>query len=103
MGNSDDNRRRIHMDDARKLITGSDPRMSQGADAEQAMRFTIANFVRECYDAGMNPMVMIEMLLAGAAFIGDNSGVSRQQMQKVIGEIALGPDRQLVFAPGARS
>lgn len=103
MGQSDDNaRRRVHMDDARRVITGSDPRMAHSEDARQAMRFQIAEFVRQCWDAGYDPMVMIEMLLAGAAYLGDNVGVSRQQMQKVIGEIQLGQERQLIYTPGGR-
>jgi hypothetical protein len=39
------------------------------------------------------------MLLAGAAYIGDNHGVSREQMAKVIVAIALNQNRQLVWTP----
>lgn len=98
MGESDDaRRRRVHMDDARALVTGFDPRKAHGEDEKQSMRFTIAEFTRRIYDAGYDPLVIIEMYLAGAAFVGDNSGVSRGQMQKVIGEIALNTDRQLIY------
>ena len=98
MGNSDDaTRRRDNMDASRKIITGNDPRLATSEDARQAQRFKIAEFVRQAYDGGYDPMVLVEMLLAGAAFVGDNYGVSRQQMAKVICEMRLADERQLIY------
>lgn len=100
MGDSDDaRRRRIHMDDAARVVTGTDPRLAHSEDARQTMRYQIANFVRQIYDAGYDPLVIIEMLLSGAAFVGDNHGVSRQQMAKVIVELAVRGDRSLIWVP----
>jgi hypothetical protein len=100
MGQSDDaRRRRIHMDRATHAVLGVDPRTSGSEDARQAQRFQIADVVRQLHDAGYDRMLMIEMLLAGAAFIGDNYGVSREQMAKVIVQISLADSRQLIIAP----
>jgi hypothetical protein len=100
MGDSDDaRRRRVHMDDATRQITGADPRKAHGEDAKQSQRFQIANFVRQVYDAGYDPLVIIEMLLSGAVFIGDNTGVSRQQMAKVVVELAINENRSLIWTP----
>ena len=100
--NSDDaRRRRIIQDDATRQIdpAGDNPRASQAEDDLAAQRFQIASVVRQMHDAGYHPLTMIEMLLAGAAFLGDNYGVSRQQMQRVIGEVTLGADRSLIWTP----
>lgn len=100
MGESDDaRRRRLHMDDATRAITGADLR-STGADAAQSQRFIVGNFIRQLHDAGYDRMILIEMLLAGAAFLGDNYGVSREQMAKVITSIKLSEDRSLIWTPG---
>lgn len=101
MGQSDDaKRRRIHMDHATRVVTGIDPRTSGSEDARQAQRGQIAEVVRSMHDAGYDPMLMIEMLLAGAAYLGDNYGVSRDQMAKVIVQISLSDTRQLIYTPG---
>lgn len=97
---NDDARRRLAMDGASKIITSIDSRKASSTDDQQSQRFKIANQIRTFYDAGFDPMIIIEMLLAGAAFVGDNHGVSRSQMQKVLGEVSIGADRQLIYTPG---
>lgn len=98
MGESDDaRRRRVHMDDARRMVTGVDVSKSASEDDKQAQRFKLAEVHRQFYDAGFDPLVMIEMMLAGACFFGDNHGVSRQQMAKIIEAIDIGQNRQLIY------
>jgi len=99
MSSFDDERRRREMDRARQIITGDNPRASTSEDAKQAQRRNVAEMVRRFYDAGYDPMVLVEMLLAGAAFIGDNHGVGRGQMAKVLHELNLSPDRELIYTP----
>lgn len=84
------------MDDAKRMVLGETGNTS-GEDEKQAQRFKLAEFVRQAYDAGFDRMIMVEMLLAGACFIGDNHGVSRQQMAKVVEAISLGENRQLIY------
>lgn len=99
MGTSDDDRRRIHQDAMTAEVTGVDPRKSSEGDARAAQRRTIAEMVRQLVDGGFDPMLIIEMFLAGAAFLGDNHGVSRQQLANWITEVRMADGRQLVYVP----
>lgn len=92
-------RRRLRVDDVSKQLLGIDPASAQGEDALQAQRFKVGVFIRECIDGGFDPMTMIEMLVTGAAWLGDNYGVTRQQMAKAIVDVEMKRDRQLIFNP----
>lgn len=101
MGESDDaKRRRAAMDHASKIVTGIDVKRDSGADALAAQRFVLANFHRQCFDSGFDPMTMIECLLAGAAFFADNHNVSREMLAAFVTKVALQGGRELVFKPG---
>jgi hypothetical protein len=91
--------RRVFVDDATKQVTGEDVRLKGSADEQAAQRYQVAEFIKSIHDAGYNPLIIIEMMLAGAAFLGDNYGVSRQQMATVIVEIALSDQRTLIWTP----
>lgn len=95
----DEKKRRIRVDEAVKHVIGDSNRVGTGSDAERAQSFVIAKFVRECFDAGFEPLNMIRMLCAGACFLADNSGVSREQLVEVIRAAKLMPGRELIFDP----
>ncbi len=58
-------------------------------------RFAVAAFVRECYDRGFDPVTLAQSLLVGAAWLGDNTGISRAAMAKVIHMAKLPDGAQL--------
>lgn len=85
--------------EALKVVTGSD-QLKRASDTDRAtQRVTFAQLVRQVYDGGWDRMTLIESLLAGACFLADNHGVSRQQLCAFVAELALSKDRELVYAP----
>lgn len=85
--------------DAHKIITGVDPRTSAPLLEENTVRMQIATMVRELFDAGADPILMIQCYMAGAVWLADNSGVSRDQLVKLVNAIELKRDRSLIFKP----
>lgn len=92
-------RRRLRVDDASKQTLGVDPKTQGGADAIAAQQFNVGVFVRQCFDAGYEPITLIQTLLVGAVWLADNVGVSREQLAKVVYAVELKSDRQLIWMP----
>ena len=90
-------RRRL-LDQARTTLVGGDQNRASSAD-RQAQRAQIAEFVRTLIDGKFDPMVVIEMLIGGLAFLGDNHGVSREQMADALREVAIAKDRTFIYTP----
>lgn len=82
-------------------IIGDNPHATTTSGERQAMRKKIGEMVRGIIlDRGMDPFVTIEMLIAGCAFLGDNYGVSRDQMCRALSSVSMRDDRTLIVKPG---
>jgi hypothetical protein len=98
-----ESRRRDNAAAAWAEITGEDPRRGTATMDLHDQRMFVGNIVRQLVDKGFSPYVVIEMLIAGAAFLGDNFGVSRALMAKAIVDVDVQPDRpSLILDPSAR-
>lgn len=86
--------------EAYKTITGVDPRTSGPQLEEQTVRMKVATMVRELFDAGADPIVLIQSYLVGAVWLADNCGISREQLVKLVTAVELKRDRALIFKPG---
>lgn len=95
---SNKERNRQFAAEAFATIAGKDPREDSASMSLQEQRVWIAERVREILDKGFSPYVLIEMLIGGLAFLGDNFGVSREQMARAIVQLAL-ENRTLVYRP----
>lgn len=94
-------RRRAERDaKARKIITGIDPSKATSSADEHTVRVQIATMLRQLYDAGIDPVVLVQSYLAGAVWLADNSGISRDQLIEAVKLCAMKSDRQLVYTPG---
>lgn len=87
---------------AYKTITGVDPRASGVGMEEQSVRMKVATMVRELFDGGADPIVLIQSYLVGAVWLADNCGVSREQLVQLVTSVELKRDRALIFKPGDR-
>lgn len=87
-----------------KTITGSNsnPLITTSLDGEKAaQRQKVMEFFREIFDAGWDRMTIIETLLGGAAFFGDNLGVSRERMCQFLAKLSLDESgsKPLIYSP----
>lgn len=85
--------------DATSQITGEDANKVIHARDMQDQRNYLAAVLRELLGKGFSPLLLIEMFLAGAAFLGDNFGVSRGQMAEKLKQVSLGEDRSIIVTP----
>lgn len=85
--------------DAHKTITGIDPRTSAPALEEHAVLVEVASMVRQLFDAGADPIVLIQAYMTGAVWLADNVGISREQLVQLVKAIELKRDRQLIWTP----
>jgi hypothetical protein len=85
--------------DAHKLITGVDPRTSRPLMDEHDVLMQIATMVRELFDGGADPILLIQAYMTGAVWLADNSGISREQLVQLVQAIELKRDRSLIFQP----
>lgn len=83
-----------------KTITGVDPRTSAPLMEEEAVRMKVATMLRELFDGGADPLVLIQSYLVGAVWLADNNGVTREQLVKLVTTVELKRERQLIFKPG---
>ena len=97
---ADDLTRKLAADAARMDITGEDPNKDPLSRDRQAQRQAVAGIVRQLLEKGYDPMVIIEMYIAGAAWLADQVGVSRGQLAHAIKEVQLSGDRSLIWTPG---
>lgn len=79
-------------------LMGVESEINRRQDLMQQRQY-VAGLLRQLLDKGFSPEVLIEMFIAGAAFLGDNIGVSRAQMADAIKDLQLSPDRQLIYTP----
>lgn len=93
------NIRRALLDGVQRDVTGINPNVRTADADRQAQRAQLAEFFRSIYSAGYDPMVVIEMCVAGAAFFGDNFGVSREQIATCVREVQISRERQLIYTP----
>lgn len=84
---------------AQRAIVGEDPMKRSHIADRQQQRELVAEIVTNLLKGGMAPEVLIEMLIAGAAWLGDNFGVSRQQMGDFLRDVKLGAERSLIWTP----
>lgn len=85
--------------DATSQITGEDVSKIVEARDLQDQRNYLAAVLRDLLGKGFSPMLLIEMFLAGAAFLGDNFGVSRGQMSEKLKQVTIGEDRTIIVTP----
>lgn len=98
-----EDRRAENAAEAWKSITGEDPRRGTESMSVLDQRRFVAERVREIVDKGFSPYVVIEMLIAGAAFLGDNFGVSRERMAHALATVRVtDATPTLILDPKAR-
>lgn len=85
---------------ATSAITGIDPRKSSAGVDEQGVKMAIAKGLRQLYDGGVDPVVLVQSYLAGAVWLADNSGITRDELKKAIDMLEMKRERQLIFKPG---
>lgn len=96
----DDKTRQLNAAAARADIVGEDPNKEAESRDKQAQRFAVAQMIGMLLQKGFAPSVLIEMMISGAAWVGDNYGVSREQMCKALAEVRMSGDRSLIWTPG---
>lgn len=99
MSNWWNRRRRLRVDDTSKLLLGPDVLKPAGADDLAAQQYQVGIAIRGWYDAGYNHIGLIQNLLVGACFVADNTGVSREQLAKLIVMVEMKKERQLIYKP----
>lgn len=76
---------RDRADDAAKIITGVDPRKTTSAAELAAQRQVVARIVFDLVNnRGFEPEGLIQMFIAGAAFLADNAGISRDNLKEYL-------------------
>lgn len=84
---------------ARKEVEGVNP-LLKSADADlQEQRLAVGFAVRRWFDGGMDPETLVQSLLVGAVWLGDNLGISRDALVEVIRRTELKRERELIFKP----
>lgn len=91
------NDRRLLIDSQNKNILGQQ-RVSD-EDLKQ-QRFKIATFVMQCHDAGFDVVTMIQQLMAGAVWLGDQASISREQLATAVHMIKFPDGVQLTHVSG---
>ncbi len=84
---------------ATKEITGVDPSKSGRAIDRQGQKDQIAEQIIGLLRRGYDPMVIMEMLIAGLAWFADNHGVSRQQIIDHLKDAKMPERRSLLWTP----
>lgn len=85
--------------EAHKLITGVDPRTMRPRMDEHDVLMQVATMIRELFDGGADPILLIQAYMTGAVWLADNSGISREQLVQLVQAIELKRDRSLIFKP----
>jgi len=96
---------RDRADDAAAIITGVDPRKSVSGAELAAQRDVVARIVFDLVNnRGFEPIGLIQMFVAGAAFLADNAGISRDKLREYICDAVDGAklpeDASIVLRPG---
>jgi hypothetical protein len=75
-------------DNAFKAITGVDPRKKHSEAALAAQRQVVARIVFDLYEnRGFEWVGLVQMLIAGACFVAEQNGVSRDKLKQVLSEM----------------
>lgn len=82
-------------------IAGEDPSRSGVSRDRQDQRVLVAEIMRQLLDRGMDRLVLIEAFIAGAAWLGDQEGVSREQMARALVQVSMAEGRSLIFQPSS--
>jgi hypothetical protein len=84
---------------ATRELTSEDPRHSARGMDRQTQKNQIAEQVVGMLRRGYDPMVIMEMLIAGLAWFADNHGVSRAQLIDHLKEAQMPERRSLLWTP----
>ena len=85
--------------EAHKLITGVDPLTQRPLMDEHDVLMQVAAMVRQLFDSGADPILLIQAYMTGAIWLADNNGISRDQLCQLVRAVELKSDRSLIFKP----
>lgn len=85
---------------ATRDITGTDPRRSSAGLSEHDQKLLVATTISDLTRSGrVDPYVLMQMLVAGLAFLADNHGVSRAKLVEMLTMAKLPDQGSLVWTP----